>query len=228
MAIETRLLKVGKTLGFLACDVRCGDTDALLLRGHHTKYLSIDKRWDLFLHTPVRHLTLPTLAAYLRFWPHPTHSHVADATEADVFDLRERDGAVELDVARGPRGEAPGRFAVAGTTPRGRSTEPRRRRGTAEARAHADGQTPAQAKTHCNGLGSLHGGAACVAAELAASRLRGNPAPATSMHVSLMSSIVAGRTASMKLDWASPASAHVGVYDKRSGALCYDARLGYS
>ena len=64
-------------------------------------------------------------------------------------------------------------------------------------------------------------------AELAAERLLGaDRGPASSMHVTLMSSIPAGRAARFAAPWASDKAAHVVISDA-TGAPCYDVRLGY-
>ena len=80
---------------------------------------------------------------------------------------------------------------------------------------------------HCNPIGGLHGGAACMLAELAAEQLAGRPVHA--LRVDLMTSIKATKTAqiSARMLGADGASAKVVILDQRAiraFCLCGEAR----
>ena len=68
---------------------------------------------------------------------------------------------------------------------------------------------------HCNGLGGLHGGAACILAEHSA----GDDKPLAAMHVSLMRGLRAGAVARV-----SQEAGRVSIVDA-SGAACYEATV---
>ena len=68
---------------------------------------------------------------------------------------------------------------------------------------------------HCNGLGGLHGGAACILAEHTA----GDDKPLAAMNVSLMRGLRAGAVARISCD-----AGRVSIVDA-SGAACYEATV---
>jgi hypothetical protein len=67
---------------------------------------------------------------------------------------------------------------------------------------------------HCNGLGGLHGGAACILSEYAS-----GDGGLKAMHVSLMRGLKAGAVARVSCD-----AGRVSIVDA-SGAACYEATV---
>lgn len=172
LEISTTLLKGGRTLAWLACEVY---RDKLLVaRAHHAKFLQISPLHDLIVHSPLHVASLPLLSAYYENCA--PHAYVGDAPglNADaVFRPRRLDATTfEVDVTR----------------------------------------------DHCNGLGGLHGGAACILAERAAAS-----APLAAMHVSLMRGLRAGAVARV-----AGADGRISIADAATGAACYEATLGYA
>lgn len=182
LVVETKLLKCGKTLAFLDVLVRCGETDELLLRGRHSKFLKLSLQHDITIHSPLRHLTLPILERVTML--DARHDYRGDdAAPESVFDFR-RDGDTGDDLIDITR-------------------------------------------SHCNGIGGLHGGAACMIAELGATRAAPEGGPPTSMAVSLMTALRHGSTARVRTEWASPLTAQVTISDEATGAPCYDVAVGF-
>ena len=165
ITVETRLLKQGRTLAFLACDVRADDGDRLLLEGRHAKFLNLGFQHDLFIHSPLRRATLPLLEMLADRGPrHAYEGDAAGLTADDVFGFR-ADGSMDVTAA------------------------------------------------HCNGIGGLHGGAACILAEHASG------GPLAAMHVSLMRGLKTGAVARISSD-----AGRISIADA-SGAVCYEATV---
>ena len=164
--ISTSLLKGGRTLAWLACEVYADG--ALVARARHAKFLKIDPLHDLLVHSPLHNAALPILSRYYSsLKPHP---YVGDDTCLDaIFKPRRiQENAFEVDV----------------TT------------------------------DHCNGLGGLHGGAACILAEHAS-----GDGGLKAMHVSLMRGLKAGAVARVSCD-----AGRVSIADA-TGAACYEATV---
>ena len=165
--ISTTLLKGGKTLAWLACEVYADGE--LVARARHAKFLKIDPLHDLLVHSPLHNAALPILSRYYEgLEPHP---YVGDDTCLDaIFKPRRiHENAFEVDITN----------------------------------------------DHCNGLGGLHGGAACILAEHSA----GDDKPLAAMHVSLMRGLRAGAVARV-----SQEAGRVSIVDA-SGAACYEATV---
>ena len=165
--ISTSLLKGGRTLAWLACEVF--SDGELVVRARHAKFLKIDPLHDLLVHSPLHNAALPILSRYYEsLEPHP---YVGDDTCLDAIfrPRRIQENAFEVDVT----------------------------------------------KDHCNGLGGLHGGAACILAEHAS----GDDKPLAAMHVSLMRGLKAGSVARVSRD-----AGRVSIVDA-TGAACYEATV---
>ena len=179
ITVETRLLKQGRTLAFLACDVRADDGDRLLLEGRHAKFLNLGFQHDLFIHSPLRRATLPLLEMLADRGPrHAYEGGAAGLTADDVFGFR-ADGSMDVTAA------------------------------------------------HCNGIGGLHGGAACMIAERAATRSRPDAGPPKSMNVTLMAALRAGAAAPTATTWPTATQARVTIADGATGLPCYDVAVGF-
>ena len=180
LVVETRLLKLGSTLGFVDCDVRRRDTGAVLVRALHQKHFDLPLHHEALVHSPLRHVALPLL------------QRIGDARP----------------VTRYAGDDVPDVAALFPVAP--------------------DGAMAVEAR-HCNGIGGLHGGAACCLAEVAAAAAAPVGAgPATSMRVTLMRALRAGATARCDVTWPAPGTARVRVADAASGAPCVDATVGFS
>ena len=166
--ISTTLLKGGRTLAWLACEVYADG--ALVARARHAKFLKIDPLHDLLVHSPLHNAALPILSRYYEsLEPHP---YVGDDTCLDAIfrPRRIQENAFEVNVTN----------------------------------------------DHCNGLGGLHGGAACILAEHASGD---DDKPLAAMHVSLMRGLKAGAVARVCSE-----AGRVSIVDA-SGAACYEATV---
>ena len=163
--IATTLLKGGRTLAWLACEVYADGE--LVARARHAKFLKIDPLHDLLVHSPLHNAALPLLSRY--YDSLEPHAYVGDDTCLDAIfkPRRVQENGFEVDVT----------------------------------------------KDHCNGLGGLHGGAACILAEHASG------GPLAAMHVSLMRGLRAGAVARISSD-----AGRVSIVDA-SGAACYEATV---
>jgi len=163
--IATSLLKGGRTLAWLACEVYADGE--LVARARHAKFLKIDPLHDLLVHSPLHNAALPILSRY--YSSLKPHAYVGDDTCLDAIfrPRRVQENAFEVDVT----------------------------------------------KDHCNGLGGLHGGAACILAEHASG------GPLAAMHVSLMRGLKAGAVARISSD-----AGRVSIADA-TGAACYEATV---
>ena len=63
LVIESDAVKVGASLGFCEVEVRHGDSDKLLARGSHIKYLPMGRVWNVLMHPVV----LPWVVKVTRF-----------------------------------------------------------------------------------------------------------------------------------------------------------------
>ena len=180
VTVETRLLKQGRTLAFLACDVYAGERR--LVSGRHAKFLNLGARHDLFIHSPLRHVTLPILERLADRDPPTAYEGDAEGLGPDDVFALGADGAMDVTTA------------------------------------------------HCNGIGGLHGGAACMIAEHAAATSRPGVGAATSLSCTLMSALRAGQTAAVSTRWKEGArpAADVLISDAKTGAPCYDVALAFS
>lgn len=81
--------------------------------------------------------------------------------------------------------------------------------------------------SHCNGVGGLHGGAACLLGEMAALNDRPTAGRPTSLGVTFMTAMRPGTEARLDVTWPKPNEARVMIKNAATAAPCYDITVGF-
>ena len=184
VAIESRVERCGRTLGFCEVALRDAESGAELARGRHVKFLPMGAVFDVMTRPALLPLALRALAARE---PAGARRAADDAAAA----MSSIDDAVPLEALEALDGRA--------------------------ARARL-----ARAPALCNPMGSLHGGALCVAAEAVAASARARAAEPRFMSASFLA---AGRGAlTVAAREVTPAVAEVDV-TTADGKRAFEAQL---